>query len=76
MDIMLIQNTNQSSRANLRDNVLDRFLYDICETDPRNEKIRIEQSKGRILGQCYDWVFPVPRATRVAEKQGYAITMA
>lgn len=57
---MLIQNTDQSSHADSRDSVLDRFLHDICETDPRNEKIRIEQSKGGVLGQCYNWVFQCP----------------
>lgn len=58
---MLIQNTDQSPHGDSRDNVLlDRFLHDICETDPRNEKIRIEQSKGGVLGQCYNWVFQCP----------------
>ncbi|KAL4940491.1 hypothetical protein BDV06DRAFT_224064 [Aspergillus oleicola] len=36
--------------------LLDEFLADICESDPLNEMVRIQQSKGGILSACYQWI--------------------
>lgn len=35
---------------------LDKFLADICETDPQNEMTRIQQSKGSLLRECHSWI--------------------
>jgi hypothetical protein len=34
----------------------DRCIADLRSTDPRHDKIRIEQTKGGILGNAYKWV--------------------
>lgn len=66
---MLSDSADQNPHADSRDNVLDKFLHDICETDPRNENIRIEQSKGGVLGQCYNWVFQCPELQAWQERK-------
>ncbi|PGH11683.1 hypothetical protein AJ79_04706 [Helicocarpus griseus UAMH5409] len=39
----------------------DRFLQDICESDPYNEKLRTEEDKGGLLKDCYSWIFDDPQ---------------
>ena len=43
------------------DDLLDRFLRDLCETDPHNEKLRIEHDKGGLLKSCYAWILNNPQ---------------
>ncbi|KAF3917569.1 hypothetical protein AA313_de0203174 [Arthrobotrys entomopaga] len=38
------------------DDLLDKFLEDLCEKDPHNEKLRIEGDKGGLLEDCYVWI--------------------
>ncbi|KKZ67068.1 hypothetical protein EMCG_07239 [[Emmonsia] crescens] len=41
--------------------LLERFLQDICETDPENEKLRIEDDKGGLLKDCFTWILQEPQ---------------
>src|SRR2546423_3659599 len=43
------------------DDLLDRFLRDLCETDPHNEKLRIEDDKGGLLKSCSAWILNDPQ---------------
>lgn len=36
--------------------LFNEFVADICESDPQNEMVRIEQSKGSLLDACCKWV--------------------
>ncbi|KAI9369820.1 WD40 repeat-like protein [Aspergillus egyptiacus] len=44
--------------------IIDRFLEDLCETDPQNEMTRIRQSTGDLLEQCYVWILHSPELER------------
>lgn len=35
----------------------DRCLADLRSTDPRDDKVRIEQTKGGLLRELYNWIF-------------------
>lgn len=36
--------------------LFNEFVTDICESDPQNEMVRIQQSKGTLLDACCKWV--------------------
>ena len=40
---------------------MERFLRDLCETDPHSEKLRIKDDKGGLLKSCHAWILNDPQ---------------
>src|SRR5271167_4882011 len=42
--------------TNYVDNLWRDFLEDLCESDPSTDMSRIEDDKGSLLQNCFDWI--------------------
>uniref|UniRef100_A0A8H7K3B4 Uncharacterized protein n=1 Tax=Bionectria ochroleuca TaxID=29856 RepID=A0A8H7K3B4_BIOOC len=51
-----IQNQTQQQERRYQDNRDKQYLKDLCKTDPRDNKMRIQDTKGSLLQDSYRWI--------------------